>query len=194
MLLEGERGRIILLYSAWPGAPKVPGHAEHDNAVYYRMAGRDSLRVEARHRSGEGRREILSRGLNSMQHQRSFATPYTRIMFLLVFLLVAGMLQAHAADRPADATGLSPRRIISLGPTITEKLYLLNAQDRLVGVTTYCERPPEALSKEKVGNVTQVNIEKIVELKARPRGRHVSHGAESRSGIETPGHQGNCVQ
>ncbi len=95
----------------------------------------------------------------------SFAAHYARIIFLLVSFLVAGVPPAHAADQSADAAGLSPRRIISLGPTITEKLYLLGAQDRLVGVTTYCERPPEALSKEKVGNVTQVNIEKIVELK-----------------------------
>jgi len=100
-----------------------------------------------------------------MQHRRSLAAHYTRAICLLAFLLVVGMLPAHAADRPADAAGLSPRMIISLGPTITEKLYLLGAQDRLVGVTTYCERPPEAAHKEKVGNVTQVNIEKIVELK-----------------------------
>ena len=75
--------------------------------------------------------------------------------------MLACLLVRCRPMRPA----LSPRRIISLGPTITEKLYLLGAQDRLVGVTTYCERPPEALAKEKVGNVTQVNIEKIVELK-----------------------------
>ena len=103
--------------------------------------------------------------MNSMQHQRSLAARYTKSIFLLVSLLVAGILQAHAAAGPANAAGLSPRRIISLGPTITEKLYLLGAQDRVVGVTTYCERPPDALAKEKVGNVTQVNIEKIVELK-----------------------------
>jgi iron complex transport system substrate-binding protein len=88
-----------------------------------------------------------------------------KIIFLLASLLVAGMLPAHAVDQPAHAAGMSPRRIISLGPTITEKLYLLGVQDRLVGVTTYCERPPEALAKEKVGNVTQVNREKIIELK-----------------------------
>ncbi len=88
-----------------------------------------------------------------------------KIIFLLASLLVAGMLPAHPVDLPANAAGLSPRRIVSLGPAITEKLYLLGVQDRLVGVTTYCERPPEALAKEKVGNVTQVNIEKIVELK-----------------------------
>ena len=103
--------------------------------------------------------------MNSMQRQRSSAIHYTGAILLLASLLVAGVHPADAADKPADAAGLSPRRIISLGPTITEKLYLLGAQDRLVGVTTYCERPPEARAKERVGNVTQVNIEKIVELK-----------------------------
>ena len=100
-----------------------------------------------------------------MRHQRSFAMRFTRITFLLVFLVIIGALPAHLEGQPAHAADLSPRRLISLGPTITEKLYLLGVQDRLVGVTTYCERPPEALAKEKIGNVTQVNIEKIVELK-----------------------------
>ncbi len=89
---------------------------------------------------------------------------FTRITFLLAFFLIAGVLPAHPAGQ-VDAASLSPRRLVSLGPTITEKLYLLGVQDRLVGVTTYCERPPEALAKEKIGDVTQVNIEKVVELK-----------------------------
>jgi iron complex transport system substrate-binding protein len=100
-----------------------------------------------------------------MRHRLSFATRFTKITFLLASLLSAGVFPALPAGQPGDAAGLSPRRLISLGPTITEKLYLLGVQDRLVGVTTYCERPPEALAKEKIGNVTQVNIEKIVELK-----------------------------
>lgn len=58
-----------------------------------------------------------------------------------------------------------PRRIISLGPVITEQLYLLGVQDRIVGVTTYCLRPPEAAKKEKVGNVLEINTEKILSLK-----------------------------
>jgi len=57
------------------------------------------------------------------------------------------------------------QRIISLSPSITEQLYLLNAQDRLVGCTIYCKRPKEAESKEKVGTVVEVNLEKIVGLK-----------------------------
>ena len=80
--------------------------------------------------------------------------------FRLILVLLS-ILALHA--KLADATD-PPRRIVSLGPTITEKLYLLEAQDELVGVTTYCERPPEARAKEKIGNVTQVNIEKVVQL------------------------------
>jgi len=99
-----------------------------------------------------------------MKDRRLIASRYTKILMLLAAVLTAGMLPAHAADRPPDKAG--PRRLVSLGPTITEKLYLLGVQDRLVGVTTYCVRPPDASTKEKVGDVTQVNVEKIVELKA----------------------------
>jgi iron complex transport system substrate-binding protein len=86
------------------------------------------------------------------------------MMILLASFLVAGV-PAFSAGRSADAAGLSPWRLVSLGPTITEKLYLLGVQDNLMGVTTYCVRPPEACAKEKIGNVTQVNVEKIVDLK-----------------------------
>ncbi|NVL89648.1 MAG: ABC transporter substrate-binding protein [Desulfobacterales bacterium] len=50
-------------------------------------------------------------------------------------------------------------------PTITEELYLLGTGDRIVGVTIYCQRPPQAQTKEKVGTVIDVNIEKIIELR-----------------------------
>lgn len=58
-----------------------------------------------------------------------------------------------------------PQRIISLGPSLTEDLYLLGVEDQLVANTTYCKRPPEAETKEKIGTVIEVNIEKIVSLK-----------------------------
>lgn len=58
-----------------------------------------------------------------------------------------------------------PQRIISLGPAITEELYILGAEDRLIGCTVYCQRPPEAKKKEKVGTVIEVNLEKIVSLR-----------------------------
>ena len=58
-----------------------------------------------------------------------------------------------------------PKRIVSLGPSITEGLYLLGAGDRIVGVTTYCIKPPQAKKKEKIGSVTEVDVEKIANLK-----------------------------
>lgn len=58
-----------------------------------------------------------------------------------------------------------PQRIVSLCPSITEQLYLLGAEDRLAGCTVYCNRPPEAKNKEKIGTVVEINLEKIVSLK-----------------------------
>ncbi|MDD5224223.1 MAG: helical backbone metal receptor [bacterium] len=55
-----------------------------------------------------------------------------------------------------------PQRIISLGPGITEELYLLGVGDRIVGVTTYCRRPEEAQKKDKVGTILEVNLEQIM--------------------------------
>ncbi len=56
-------------------------------------------------------------------------------------------------------------RIVSLGPAITEELYLLGVEDRLVGCTVYCCRPEGAGLKEKVGTVIDVDVEKIAALK-----------------------------
>jgi len=57
-----------------------------------------------------------------------------------------------------------PQRIISLGPINTENIYLLGAQDRLIADTIYCNSPPAAREKEKIGTLIQANIEKIVSL------------------------------
>ncbi|MDD2889802.1 MAG: ABC transporter substrate-binding protein [bacterium] len=58
-----------------------------------------------------------------------------------------------------------PQRIISLGPVITEEIYLLEANDKLVGNTIYCQIPQDAQKKEKIGTLMEINIEKIVSLK-----------------------------
>lgn len=58
-----------------------------------------------------------------------------------------------------------PQRIISLGPAITEELYMLGMEDKLVGCTVYCQRPSEAKDKKKVGTVMEVNLEEVISLK-----------------------------
>jgi iron complex transport system substrate-binding protein len=59
-----------------------------------------------------------------------------------------------------------PQRIVSLAPSITETLFALGLGDRVVGVTSYCDYPPEAARKEKLGDTLRPSIEKIVALKA----------------------------
>ena len=59
-----------------------------------------------------------------------------------------------------------PQRIVSLAPSITETLFALGLGDRIVGVTSYCDYPPEATAKEKVGDTLRPGIERIVALRA----------------------------
>jgi len=58
----------------------------------------------------------------------------------------------------------TPQRIISLAPSNTEILYALGLEERVVGVTDWCNYPLEALDKEKVGNYDTPDMEKIVAL------------------------------
>lgn len=57
-----------------------------------------------------------------------------------------------------------PDKIISLSPSNTEVVFALGLEDRLVGVTEYCNYPPEAQEKEIVGGFSTPNIERIMEL------------------------------
>ncbi len=58
-----------------------------------------------------------------------------------------------------------PRRIVCLTDETTEILYLLGEQDRIVGVSGYAHRPPEARSKPRVSAFRDANFEAILDLK-----------------------------
>jgi iron complex transport system substrate-binding protein len=58
----------------------------------------------------------------------------------------------------------TPQRIVSLAPSNTEILFALGLGDKVVGVTDWCDYPPEALEKEKVGSYDTPDVEKIVAL------------------------------
>jgi len=58
----------------------------------------------------------------------------------------------------------TPQRIVSLTPSDTEILFALGLGDKVVGVTDWCDYPPEALEKEKVGNYNTPDIETILAL------------------------------
>lgn len=57
-----------------------------------------------------------------------------------------------------------PRRIVSLVPSSTEIVFALGAGDLLVGVTEYCDYPPEATQLPRVGgfSANTVSVETII--------------------------------
>lgn len=91
----------------------------------------------------------------------------------LGFALMAALLglAAPALAAPVrDMTGRevevsrSPTRVVSLAPSLTEILFALGASDLTVGVTDFCDYPPEAGGKPKVGTVLAPNPEVILGL------------------------------
>jgi len=103
-------------------------------------------------------------------------TLHRRLPLLLsrvaVLLALVGLAPAAAAGFTAsDQTGRTvtlpapPRRIISLVPSVTETLFAIGAQDALVGVTDFCDHPPEARKKPSVGGMLAPSLETIVTLK-----------------------------
>jgi iron complex transport system substrate-binding protein len=56
-------------------------------------------------------------------------------------------------------------RVISLAPSVTETLFALGAGDEVVGVSTYCDYPPEVTKITRVGSFLTPNIEQIIALK-----------------------------
>jgi iron complex transport system substrate-binding protein len=60
---------------------------------------------------------------------------------------------------------MMPHRIICLTEETTETLYLLGEQDRIVGISGYTVRPPEARLKPKVSAFINAKFDKILALK-----------------------------
>jgi iron complex transport system substrate-binding protein len=59
-----------------------------------------------------------------------------------------------------------PARIVSLVPSVTELIFALGAEQRLVGRTDFCDHPPAARQKPSVGGMLAPSLETIVALKA----------------------------
>jgi iron complex transport system substrate-binding protein len=57
------------------------------------------------------------------------------------------------------------RRVVSLAPSLTETVYALGLQKLLVGDTDYCDYPPDAMKKHKVGGIINPNMEEVAALR-----------------------------
>ncbi len=73
---------------------------------------------------------------------------------VLLGLVAAGFAFAQA-----------PQRIVSTAPSLTELLYALGLGDRVVGVDRFSRYPADALSKPKIGDYANPNLEAIAALR-----------------------------
>jgi len=89
-------------------------------------------------------------------------------LYLLIVLVSTAFGTQEKITRDALGTPYSPssppQRIVSLAPNITEILFALDLGEKTVGVTSYCDYPGEALTKEKIGGMVNPNLEKIKSL------------------------------
>jgi iron complex transport system substrate-binding protein len=95
---------------------------------------------------------------------------------LLPLVLLFAAACGKAAEPPAatrtftDSRGKSVtvpwplKRIVSIIPSTTELLFAVGAGEQVAGVTTWCDWPPEAKSKPKIGDLI-VDYEKLATLK-----------------------------
>lgn len=72
--------------------------------------------------------------------------------WLLVALLFVSYVEAE-------------ERVVSLAPSLTEIVFAIEAESQLVGVTNYCDFPPEAQKLPRVGGFADLSLERILTLK-----------------------------
>jgi iron complex transport system substrate-binding protein len=112
--------------------------------------------------------------------RRLFSNKLFALPYALAILLATACTGCHhnpAKSEPADLRSFTdglgrsvtiranPQRIISLAPNITEILFALGLGDRVAAVTSYCDFPEEAKTKEKIGDTLHPNLERIIGLK-----------------------------
>ncbi len=89
-------------------------------------------------------------------------------LFMKKFIIIFLMLFCGCSDTfnsvYSESRNEYPNRIISLGPAVTENIYLLGMYDRLIANTLFCRPSPDGEKKVKIGTVIDANIEKIFYL------------------------------
>ncbi len=84
----------------------------------------------------------------------------------LRYIIPSLILCLVACQKEAPSSALaSVRRIVSLTPSLTEIVFAVGAGDQVVGVSEYCDFPPEVASRTRVGSFLAPNLEKILWLR-----------------------------
>ncbi len=93
-----------------------------------------------------------------------------RLLIALFALSAIGLIiylgsPGAAGEKAPPGQSPEPQRVISMAPSITEVLYELGLQGKLVGATRFCNYPPEAKKIPRVGGYMDPNYEAIVMLR-----------------------------
>jgi len=90
-----------------------------------------------------------------MAPRRTLACVTAAVAVLFILATVRG--DCRAAQRR--------QRIVSLVPSVTETLFSLGAGNEVVGVSQFCDYPPQAAKLPRVGSFLTPNVEAIVALR-----------------------------
>lgn len=83
---------------------------------------------------------------------------------LKIFVFIFSLITFHSSLVTVSHAE-APKRIISLAPSITEILFAVGLEDKIVGVTNFCDYPEEAKEKPKIGGMSNPSLEAVVLLK-----------------------------
>ena len=68
-----------------------------------------------------------------------------------------------------------PLRVVSFSQAVTEAIFLLHAEDKLVGISQFCDYPPETQKIPKVGDLININVENVLKQNPLARALCVPH-------------------
>jgi iron complex transport system substrate-binding protein len=90
------------------------------------------------------------------------------ILLIAIFLAAAAAAAVVLAHRkePASTQG-EPNSVVSMTPQLTEILYALGLEDKIIAVSSDSDYPPEALKKPKIGTFWQPNLEAIISIRPK---------------------------
>lgn len=80
-------------------------------------------------------------------------------------LAAAAALCVYALALASPANAAARMRIVSLAPSVTETLFALGAGPDVVGVSQYCDYPPQVRDLPRVGSFLTPNLEAIIALR-----------------------------
>lgn len=83
----------------------------------------------------------------------------------LVLFLFAGVAAAAPSGEPGRAEEPRAQRVITLAPHLAELVYAAGGGDRLVGVSSYSDYPPQVAALPVVADNGRIDIERVLRLK-----------------------------